>query len=310
MNPKHSKNANLGLVSVVIPAYNAAAFVKNAIDSVLIQTYKNREILVVNDGSTDNTADQLANYGDAITVLSQVNGGLSSARNLGIKQARGEFIAFLDADDYWMPDKLKLQVSCMLANQALGFCSTRTQVVDPSGKPTGTWDCPERNCTTLKTIFSRHASIPGSGSSVMARRHLFDSVGLFDTELECLEDIDMWMRLAATCEYECIDSLQTVIVKSTTSMSSNLDKMRNSAVKVMQKNRDLLPEKDRSRFWQRAYSGMLTDYVKWELREGRRSAAISHILEAFLRSPIEKARLKLGLLFVALTARQAELKDL
>ncbi len=289
-----------GLVSIIIPAYNAAGWVNRAIDSALAQTYAEREILVVNDGSTDTTADVLAGYGGAIRVLTQPNGGLSSARNLGIKEARGEFLAFLDADDYWLPQKLTRQVGCLKRDPGLGFCSTRTKLVSPEDEPLGTWDCPKMDVTLLRTLFLRHASIPGSGSGVMARSHLFKRAGPFDTQLRSLEDIDMWMRLAALCDYACIDAPLTVIVKSPTSMSGNLEIMRRSAIQVMRKNRELLPRRERGRFWQAAYAGMLTDYAKWEIRAGRRRAAILHLLEAFLRAPIVQGRLCLGLIFDAL----------
>lgn len=285
-----------GLVSVIIPAYNAAGWVRRAVDSALAQTYPQREILVVNDGSTDTTAQVLAEYGNSIRVLTQPNGGLSSARNLGIREAHGELLAFLDADDYWLPEKLARQVACLQQDTGLGFCSTRTQVVSPAGEPTGTWDCPRMESTLLRTIFLRHASIAGSGSSVMARSELFNRAGVFDTQLRSLEDIDMWMRLAVLSDYTCIDDLLTVIVKSPDSMSGNLEVMRQSAILVMRKNRELLPRRDRGRFWQAAYAGMLTDYAKWELRNGRRASAVLHLLEALVRAPMSRGRLVMGIL--------------
>ena len=293
-----------GLVSVIIPAYNAAAWVRRAIDSALAQTYPQQEILVVNDGSTDTTAEVLAGYEAAIRVLTQPNGGLSSARNLGISEARGEFLAFLDADDYWLPEKLARQVACLQQDLSLGFCSTRTQVVSPDGEPLGTWDCPRMESTLLRTLFLRHASIPGSGSGVMARSHLFERAGVFDTRLRSLEDIDMWMRLAVLGDYACVNDLLTVIVKSPSSMSGNLDVMRQSAIQVMNKNRGLLPRADRSRFWQAAYAGMLIDYAKWELRAGRRLDAIVHLLEAFARAPIRRGRLSASLILDAFLSRK------
>ena len=292
-----------GLVSVIIPAYNAAGWVRRAIDSALAQQYEAREVLVVDDGSTDATPDILASYGESIRVLRQANGGLSSARNLGVDNARGEFLAFLDADDYWSPEKLVRQVRCMNDDPGLGFCSTRTRVVAPDGQPLGHWDCPRREGSILHALFLRHASIAGSGSSVLARRHLFHQAGLFDTGLRSLEDIDMWMRLAAVSEYACIEEPLTVIVKSADSMSGNLDVMRDSALRVMHKNRQLLPAADQGRFWRRAYAGVLKDYAKWELRAGRRGAAITHLLEAFVRAPLADWKLTLGLLYHALGGR-------
>ena len=292
-----------GLVSVIIPAYNAAGWVGRAIDSVLTQTYPEREILVVNDGSTDSTAEVLTGYGESIRMLNQPNGGLSSARNLGIRQARGEFLAFLDADDYWLPEKLERQVACLQQDETLGFCSTRTQVVSPDNQFMASWDCPKIESTLLRTLFLRHASISGSGSGVMARSSMFQQAGVFDTQLRSLEDIDMWMRLAALSSYACIEAPLTVIVKSPHSMSGNLDVMRTSAIRVMHKNRHLLPESERGRFWQGAYAGMLIDYAKWEVRAGLRSAAVLHLLEALLRAPLKHGKLSLCILFQAVRGK-------
>jgi glycosyltransferase involved in cell wall biosynthesis len=289
-----------GLVSVVIPAYNAADWVGRAIDSALAQTYTQREILVVDDGSRDATPEVLVAYGDAIRVLNQANAGLSSARNLGIQQARGEFVAFLDADDHWLPEKLNRQVRRLRDDPQLGFCSTRTRVESPAGVPLGSWDCPRIEASLLRTLFLRHATVAGSGSSVLARRRLFEQAGLFDVNLKSLEDIDMWMRLASLCGYACIDEQLTVIVKSPDSMSGNLDVMRRSALQVMHKNRHLLPPAERGRFWQGAYAGVLTDYAKWELRAGRRLDAIRHLLEALARAPLARWKLTLAMLYDAL----------
>jgi glycosyltransferase involved in cell wall biosynthesis len=280
----------------VIPAYNAAGWVARAVDSALAQTHSQCEILVVDDGSTDDTPALLAGYGNAIRVLRQDNGGLSSARNTGIRAARGEFVAFLDADDYWLPDKLSRQVALLQANDTLGFCSTHTQVETTVGDVSDEWRCPRLEGPLLPLLFSHNAAVSGSGSSVMVRRRLFDRVGMFDTGLRSLEDIDMWMRLAAVSSYACIDEPLTVIVKSPLSMSGNLDVMRASALQVMRKNRHLLEPDARGRFWRSAYAGVLADYAKWEYRAGRRLRAMAHLLEGLGHSPVDRGRLLLGLL--------------
>jgi glycosyltransferase involved in cell wall biosynthesis len=116
--------AALPLVSVVIPCYNGGAFLPEAIDSVLAQSYPNVEIIVVNDGSTDDTAHVLDRYSDRVTLLSQPNGGLASARNLGLRAATGEFIALFDADDVCQPERLSAQVACMLQVPDVVLCSS------------------------------------------------------------------------------------------------------------------------------------------------------------------------------------------
>jgi len=101
------------LVSVIIPAYNATAFLGETLDSVLAQTYPNLEIIVVDDGSTDDTPDLLGSYGDRIRVLRQANSGQATARNHGAREAHGELLAFLDSDDLWDPDKIARQVELL-----------------------------------------------------------------------------------------------------------------------------------------------------------------------------------------------------
>src|SRR5574337_356453 len=128
-------------VSVVVPAYNAAAFLRRAIDSVLGQTAVDLELLVVDDGSTDATLQLLAGYGERLRAISQVNAGPAGARNRGLALARGRYIAFLDADDWWLPEKLGRQVALLDSRPEIGFCSTGTRVVHADGTPAGDWPC-------------------------------------------------------------------------------------------------------------------------------------------------------------------------
>lgn len=294
-----------GLVSVIIPAYNAAWCVAKAIDSALAQTYALTEVLVVDDGSTDETATVVEAYGARVRLLRQANGGLSSARNLGIRNARGEYVAFLDADDYWLPAKLERQINLMRAHSDVGFCSTATRVETPQGEHLGLWECPAASGEMLRAIFAVNGAIAGSGSSVVVRSDVLARAGEFDTELQSLEDIDMWMRLAALSSYACIDEPLSVILKRPDSMSRNLDKMRASALRVMRKNRHLLPPQARGGFWRYAYAGVLADYAKWEYRTGRRPQALMHLLQGMLHSPLRRGRLIGGLLLGALTGRLA-----
>jgi glycosyltransferase involved in cell wall biosynthesis len=284
------------IVSVIIPAWNAAAFVGKAIDSALAQSWTGREVIVVNDGSSDATADILASYGTRIRSITQPNGGLSNARNRGIRESHGEFIALLDADDWWLPDKLARQVDLLQRHPELGFCSTRARIVAPDGTETGDWACPQIDGTLLGTLFLRNGAIPGSGSGVMIRRTVLDRVGLFDETLRSLEDIDLWMRLAAVAGYGCIDEPLTVIVKQPGSMSRNLEVMRTSALQVMRKNRTLLLPEERGALWRAGYASVLADYAKWEYRSGQRATAMRHLLEGIARSPLRRGRMLSGLL--------------
>ena len=283
-------------VSVVIPAYNAAWCVCKAIDSVLAQDYGDFEVIVVNDGSTDDTVARLSPYGDAIRVVHQTNRGLSAARNAGIRTSRGKFIAFLDADDWWLPAKLGRQVALLRDRPELGFCSTAALVQGPAGDLVNVWACPNWEGPFLAHLFANNASVAGSGSAVMVRRDKFAEIGHFDESLHSLEDIDMWMRLAAVAGYACLAEPLVVILKRPGSMSRNLDIMRAAAMLVMNKNRHLLPCALQNRFWRQCLASVHGDYAKWRYREGDRWGALKETIALLRLAPIARGRLAAGLL--------------
>lgn len=184
------------LVSVIIPAYNRARTLSEAIDSVLAQDYRHYELIVVDDGSTDETPGILDRYQGAITVIRRENAGVSRARNRAIRASHGEMVAFLDSDDYWLPGKLSAQVAWFSENPDSLICQTdevwirRGRRVNPG----------ERHKKRSGDIF-----IPSldlcliSPSAVMLRRRLLDQTGLFDPELPACEDYDLWLRV--TCRH-------------------------------------------------------------------------------------------------------------
>jgi glycosyltransferase involved in cell wall biosynthesis len=285
-----------GLVSVVIPAYNAGWCVGRAIDSVLAQTYLAHEIVVVDDGSLDDTAAVLARYGEAIRVVRKDNGGLSSARNAGIRSSRGEYVALLDADDWWLPEKLAAQVALMESRPEIGFSSVAARVEDPDGRLLNLWSCADWDGSFLGHLFRHPAAVAASGSGVIVRRQLFDRTGLFDETLASLEDIDMWMRLAAVTRYACIDEPLAVILKRPDSMSRNLHVMRSAAIRVMKGNRGLLPANLRGAPWRYGMAGVFADYAKWQYRVGHRRDAVRDVVRALTLAPFSRGRLCLGLL--------------
>ncbi|MDP2432814.1 MAG: glycosyltransferase family A protein [Pseudomonadota bacterium] len=291
-------------VSVIIPAYNAAWCVARALDSVLAQTWRDFELIVVDDGSRDGTSEILAGYGAAVRVVVKTNGGLSSARNAGIAAARGEYVAFLDADDWWLPEKLERQMALLDSRPSLLFCSTTTLVFTPEGRRLADWRCHAEERPALQCIFAANAHVAGSGSAVMARREAFTRAGGFDESLRSLEDIDMWMRLAALGDYACLDDPLTAIEKRGDSMSGNLDVMRAAAIRVMRKNRRLLPPTLRGGFWRSAYAAMLSDYAKWAYRKGHAARAAGDLLHALLLAPLSRGRRSLGLLLAVVTRQK------
>lgn len=284
------------VVSVVIPAYNVAWCIRRAVDSVLGQNFGRCELIVVNDGSTDQTAEVLAAYGEKLRAIDQPNRGMSAARNAGIRSAGGMYIAFLDADDWWLPGKISRQVELMESRPEVGFCSTAARVEDGDGRLLNQWGCAQSNTNMLETLFARNAAIAGGCSAVMVRRGLFDRVGMFDETLGGFEDPDLWMRLAAVSGYACIDETLAVILRRERSVSRNLDSMRSAALRSMRKNRALLPASLRGGFWRDCLAGVYTDYAKPAYRAGRLGQAYADTLRALLLSPFGRGRLCLGLL--------------
>ncbi|MDR7521673.1 MAG: glycosyltransferase family A protein [Armatimonadota bacterium] len=182
-------------VSVIIPAYNAEPFIRAAIESVLAQTYRAGEILVVDDGSTDGTAAAVQPFHPHVRLINQVNQGPSAARNTGILSSSGELLAFLDADDIWCPEFLQQAVSLLEARPGVDVVYTWAQFVDQDGGL-----LPDRLCSSLESLTLRRLLLGGDPvlfSSVVARRSAFARVGLFDPSLRQAEDWDMILRMVA-----------------------------------------------------------------------------------------------------------------
>lgn len=291
-------------VTVVIPAYNAAWCVGRAIDSVLAQSWSDYELIVIDDGSTDGTAEVLAAYGSRLRVVRQANAGLSAARNAGITAAAGEWVAFLDADDWWLPEKLAAQMALIAREPDIGFCSTSARIVSPDGEHLELWSDGGLHGNILADLFGANAGVAGSGSAVLARRDLLTRCGGFDTTLRSVEDIDMWMRLAAISEYACVPEALACILRAPGSMSRNREIMRESALRVMKKNRALLPASMQGGFWRGCVAGVLTDYAKWRYREGARSGALRDLAQAMHLAPLSRGRLVASLALAMMTGQR------
>jgi glycosyltransferase involved in cell wall biosynthesis len=189
-------------VSVIIPAYNSAAFLPAAIASVRAQAWEELEIVVVDDGSTDHTMSVLgALAGSDLRVFRQANSGPSAARNRGIKESQGEWIAFLDADCYWLPGKLDAQFSAVGSNpEPAGFSYTGSLLVDEGGQTIATRPAVPRECLVEDLVWGNLIST----SSAIARREALLAAGMFDETLRIGEDWDLWLRLSADFEGRCV----------------------------------------------------------------------------------------------------------
>ncbi len=181
-------------VSVIIPTYNRAALVTEAVASVLAQSWQDFELLVVDDGGSDNTAAALAPYADRIRLLRrETRGGVSAARNAGIAAARGEWLAFLDSDDLWLPEKLARQMAYLAGHPELALCQTEETWIRRGVKV-------NQPLTHRKIggriFFQSLERCLVSPSAVILHRRLLERHGGFDEDLPAAEDYDLWLRLA------------------------------------------------------------------------------------------------------------------
>ncbi len=223
-------------VSVIIPTYNRGWIIKEAIDSVLAQDYTEFELIVVDDGSTDHTSDVLDSYKNVIKVFSQKNKGVSAARNRGIAEASGQFIAFLDSDDLWLSQKLSVQIEFFNQTPDVLICQTeevwirnglRVNPKKRHKKPSGMIFKPSLELCLV------------SPSAVMIQRSLFDRVGEFDETLPACEDYDLWLRISCGFPIHLIDT--PLIIKrgghdDQLSSMAGLDKFRIKAIEKIIKS--------------------------------------------------------------------------
>jgi len=184
---------NQALISVIIPAHNAARFIEEAVRSVLSQTYGNLEIIVVDDGSTDDTYERVAAFGPRITLIRQANGGAAVARNTGIRCSRGEYVAFLDADDVWLAEKTARLLSILEREPGAAVAYHGYAAIDDAGAVVGQPVIPVHEGDVLEPLLLRCFFGP---PMVMIRRTCLDSVGLFDPVLRLGQDWDLFLRIA------------------------------------------------------------------------------------------------------------------
>lgn len=225
------------LISAIIPTYNHGAFIREAVDSALAQTYKNIEVIIVDDGSTDGTNSLLACYGNRINYIYQENRGLSAARNRGIREAKGDFIAFLDADDVWFPDKLIMQLKEFSYSPYVGLVGCGGYFISENGKALEQFI--KLNYKSHKNLLNDLylKNIVSGGSEVLVKNKCFERVGMFDESLKAAEDWDMWLRILSKYEARFVEKPLVKIRVSENSMSgsSNADKMLKNELVVLDK---------------------------------------------------------------------------
>lgn len=273
-------------VSVIIPTYNYARFVTEAIDSALSQTLAPHEVIVVDDGSTDDTRDRVARYGDRVRYIFQENRGLSAARNAGLAAATGDALALLDSDDAFHPRKLELQAACLDADPTVGLVGTRA-----FSDPSLLWpkvETPSASVLPLEAHVIRTLFCP---SSALFRRTLLETIGDFDRAVSGSADRDYWIRAAVASRVAVLESPLTFYRLHAGAMNRNAALMIAHERAVLDKS-FAMPEL-RHRFFlrRRAYSLAASSAAYMLFRDaGRSRAAAVACLKSFLYYPLPYKR--------------------
>jgi glycosyltransferase involved in cell wall biosynthesis len=271
-------------VSVIIPAYRAAGTIRRALDSVCAQTRPPDEIVVVDDGSPEDISRALHPYGDRVTLRRKPNGGAASARNFGIEHSRGDFLAFLDADDYWEPAKLERQLAVLRRHPEVGLVASRYFEQTP-GEP------PVEPRESFQKSLDRVLTGPGADpfevatkvwtSTVVVRRAALGD-RRFDTSLPTAEDRDLWVRMVSSAPvYILSDRLATAVLEPGSLSRSDVDKDSPNMLALIRRNRSLLGRRGVRRWEARLFR----QWAGVHLSHGEPHAALAPARERLRRQP-------------------------
>ncbi|HMR98091.1 MAG TPA: glycosyltransferase [Anaerolineales bacterium] len=254
------------LVSIIIPNYNHAQYIEDAIHSVLRQTYRNVEIIVVDDGSRDNSREVIGAFGDTVRAIFQQNQGLSAARNTGITASRGEFIGVLDADDMYEPDFVETLVTALQSQSDADGIYCGYRFVDHVNQP-----LPQIEAREIAPEKLYWALVDGNflvPESMFVRKRCYDAVGLFDTSLRALEDLDMWLRITSRFKVIHTTKILTRHRILPGSMSTDPTRQFENRLQVVKKNFGAEPaptgewSRDQRRAFSRAYLVSAVEYLQ------------------------------------------------
>lgn len=222
-------------VSVIIPTYNRAHLVGRAIRSVLNQTYQDFEIIVVDDGSTDNTEEVVKSFNDPRIryIRHEKNRGGSAARNTGIRATYGEFIAFLDSDDEWLPEKLEKQV-LICSDEQIGLVYTGRKVIDSQSGQVLSKIVPDKEGNVYEQLLER--DFIGTCSSVMVKKEALENIKGFDETLPARQDWDCWLRIARNYKVACIREVLVIQKTGHIQISGKLGNIIEGTERIIQKH--------------------------------------------------------------------------
>ena len=278
------------MITVVVPTYNRAHYLKEAIDSVLKQTYRDIEIIVVDDESRDNTPQVVAGYKEPkIRYLFQKNKERGAARNNGIRNARGEYIAFLDSDDVWLPDHLASCLQAMRENQEAGLSFSGSYLMGEDGRILSRLHGARSDGWVLKRLVCDYSSGGCNASSCLIRKTVFDKAGYFNEEkaLSGSEDWEMWARIAAYTRFISTNACTVKIRFHPQRSSLNVDSMAASMTKsldILYRDQDIYPRI--KPFQKRAYSSLYVVIATNYYSTGEMRAARGYLGRAAVAYPL------------------------
>lgn len=287
-------------ISVIIPTYNCAAFLPETLESVFAQTYSDLEIILVDDGSTDNTPTVVAPYLNRITYVRQKNGGLPAARNTGIRAAKGELIALLDADDLWIVDKLKRQlprfgdaeVGIVYSDFSVRYTDGRFQQSYLVNRPLASEGYVLENYIRSRFLFP---------STMVIRQKCFEEFGLFDEEMLACEDIELFARICSRWKVARVDTPLVVRYEGTHNITSNSRKINQYTILALQKvlarqsdlpksTREIIDKELGQQHWWYGYAAF---------KDGNMAQARQHLIAA-IRCDCQNARKAIPVLAASL----------
>lgn len=272
------------LVSVVTAAYNMGRYIGETVDSILAQTHERLELIVVDDGSTDDTPAVLAAYaGDPrVRLLRQANAGQTAAKNRGLREARGEFVGFCDADDRWLPDKLARQLPRFADAPRLGVVYGDFTCIDGEGRPTATprWPCYSGRITG-KLLVDNFVHFP----TALARREAIERAGGFDESLTMAIDYDLWLRLSVDWDFlhvpETVVEYRLWAGQMSHRTGERLDNAFRMMARFLAEHPDSVTAAERRYAWTYSY----VTRACWQAGQGRLGAAVADFARAARQRP-------------------------
>jgi glycosyltransferase involved in cell wall biosynthesis len=286
------------LASVIIPVYKVERYIAATVQSVLAQTYHDFEVIIVDDGSPDRSIQICQEFTDKrIKIIRQPNRGVCAARNTGINHAQGEYLAFIDGDDLWLPEKLEKHIEHLENSPNVGLSFSRSAFIDEAGKELGIYQMPKLTDITPATIICRNPI--GNGSTPVIRREVlaaikFNDNWYFDETLHNFEDVECWLRIALKTKFkvEGIPDALTLYRVNSKGASTNLAKQIENVDKVLDKTRSYAPDLI-AKYGNAAKAYELRKLARWAVRLKAGSVAVKmahQALSTYWRILIDEPR--------------------